>query len=445
MNTVCTSRGSWRNLILVALVLLLVLTACAPPRSPSEPLIIETFEDLQATLKELDSAPPAEAQTRVNELWQLLTGSKRVPLILGTRVVFFYKGVAEEVNWRGSFNSWGAPGVEGFRVGETDLWVGNTEMPEASRAEYKIVINGEEWLVDPANPHTAFSGLTGVNNVVTLPGFHVTDESRKRSEVHPGTLSGTLSIRSDSLNYPVNYWVYTPAGYESLENLPAIYVLDGNDFVDERMGALPTILDNLIADGRIEPVLTVFVDEREPGNLDYNRREDEFLVHPIEHATFIADELAPAIDRTYRTDPRPQSRLIMGVSYGGLSALYIAAARSDVFHNLASFSPSLWVLNNPEYLTDPKQVEGAQQMLPALSEEFTECGGETGFPCPRLPTRVFFSAGLPDWDVDDFSSLVEELEQEGYPVEYRQVREGHTWDHWRGLSDEMLIYFFGIE
>jgi len=375
-------------------------------------------------------------------LWQTLVSSQRVPLILRTQVVFFYKGQAQQVNWRGSFNNWGVPGLDGVRIGQTDLWFAFLELPEASRAEYKIVLNGKDWLVDPVNSNTTFNGMTGVNNVVALPGFTVTDESQKRSGVTPGTVIGGLSIASQYLGYTVNYWVYTPVGYENLKQLPVLYVLDGNDFIDERMGAPPNVLDNLIAGGRIRPVLAVFVDARDPNNLQFNRREDEFLVHPVEHARFIAEELVPAIDRAYRTDPRPEARVIMGVSYGGLSAIFIAAAQSNVFHNVAAFSPSLWVLDSPQYLTDSKQMEGSRLMLPPV-QTATQCGGDTGFACPRFPMKVFLTVGLAGWDVGDFSSLAATLEQQGYPVEFHQVREGHTWDHWRGLSDEMLIYFFG--
>ncbi len=415
------------------------------PASTAGPIVIENFQDLRTVLMEIRQASPAEAQSRVDELWASLVHSERVPLVLGTQVIFLYKGAAERVTWSGSFNGWRTPGLEGTRVGQTDLWLGYTELPEASRIEYKIVLNKDEWLVDPVNPHTTFSGLTGANNVVTLPGFTVTDESHKRKDIPGGALTGDLSINSQALGYTVNYRVYTPVGYESLEKLPVIYVLDGNDFVDERMGVLPNVLDTMIADGRIEPVLAVFIDAREPGNPQNNRREDEFLVHPIEHARFVADELVPVIDCSFRTDARPDARVIMGVSYGGLSAYYIAAARSDIFHELAAFSPSLWVLDSPQYVTDLEQLEGSKQMLPAFSESATQCGGDTGFRCPRLPVQIFLTTGWPDWDVGDFHRLVADLEREAYPIEFHQVREGHTWDNWRGLSDEMLIYFFSPE
>lgn len=454
MKTVQRSGHLIARMASLSLILILILASCTPGTTSqptaeatgevSRPVVIHTLHDLQTVLKEIDQADPAEAQARAEEMWQVLVDTDRVPLVLGTQVFFLYMGEADQVHWRGSFNGWNAPGVEGYRVGETDLWMGTTEFPPASRAEYKIVVDEDEWLVDPANPHTTFSGLTGANNVVTLPGFRVTDESQERSNVTHGSLTDGLSIDSRFLGYIVNYRVYTPAGYEGLENLPVIYILDGNDFIDERMGALPNVLDNMLADRQIEPVLAVFIDQRDPQNPDYNRREDEFLVHPVEHARFVAEELVPVIDSSYRTDPRSERRVIMGVSYGGLSSIYIAAHSPDVFHGLAAFSPSLWALYSPEYLPNAEQQAGSALMRPTI-DAAGECGEDTGFICPRLPVSIFMTAGLPNWDVGDVGQLVTGLEQMDYPIEFHQVNEGHTWDHWRGLSDEMLVYFFGTD
>ena len=419
------------------LILLLVLsTACAPAASP--PIVINTFDDARAIFKEIRNAPAAEAQERADELWRTLVKSKRVPLVLGTQVIFLYKGDAEQVSWSGSFNYELNPGLVGVRVGTTDLWVAYMEVPLASRLQYKIILNGKDWIADPVNPNTSMSGVTGVNSVVTLPSFTVTDERNTRSDIKHGTVTKALSIDSKALGYTVNYWVYTPVGYKNLDRLPVIYALDGNDFKDERMGALPNVLDNMIADGRIEPLIAVFVDAREPGNPQHNRREEEFLAHPIEHATFIADELVAEIDRSYRTDPQPDARLITGVSYGGLSAAFIASSRSDVFHNLAAFSPT------SEHVTDPKMIEGLQTMAPALNT-VVECGPATEYSCPRFPLKIFFAWGIPSWDVGDLSGTISDLQRTSYPVEFHQVQEGHSWDNWRGLSDEMLIYFFGTD
>jgi hypothetical protein len=81
-------------------------------------------------------------------------------------------------------------------------------------------------------------------------------------------------------------------------------------------------------------------------------------------------------------------------------------------------------------------------MKPAL-DALGACGGETGNPCP--PIDIFVSAGWPDWDVGNLDQTAMDLERRGFSIEFYSVREGHTWDHWRGLSDEMLTYFFGSD
>jgi enterochelin esterase family protein len=416
------------------------VTAAPIPTLPA----IERLADLAAVVARITGAPPAAAQAQADALWQSLVSAQRVPLILGRQVFFFYKGEAEQVQWRGAFNGWAAPGLAGSRIGQTDLWTAQTVLPAASRVEYKIVVDNATWLVDPANPNTEFSGLTGENNVVVMPGFTVSDESGVRPEATPGTLVADLQIDSAYLGYPVHYWVYLPAGYEQLDRLPVLYALDGNDFVDERMGALPHVLDNLIAAGQIEPVLAVFVDARDPSRPEYNRREDAFLAHPDEHARFIADELVPVIDQGYRTDPAPEARLIAGVSYGGLSASYVAVTQPEVFHNLAALSPSFWVVNDPTRMSDPEQRAGAELMQGPVNAA-AQCGGETGVACPALPLKVFLSAGVPGWDVGDLGTLAATLDAQGYPVLLQSVLEGHTWSHWRGVADEMLSFFFGAD
>jgi enterochelin esterase-like enzyme len=35
------------------------------------------------------------------------------------------------------------------------------------------------------------------------------------------------------------------------------------------------------------------------------------------------------------------------------------------------------------------------------------------------------------------------LEAKGYPLQYKEVNEGHSWGNWRALIDEPLIWFFG--
>lgn len=268
MFTLCTSRRCPQS-VAIALILIFILTACISPQSTAEPIVIETFDDAKAIFKEIREAEPEASQDRADQLWQTLADSQRVPLILDTQVIFLYKGESEKASWSGSFNRWSDAGFEGVQLGKTDLWIACAEFPEASRVEYKIILNGDEWINDPANPNTAFSGLTGAN-----------------------------------------------------------------DFIDDRMGALPTILPN------------------------------------------------------------------------------------------------------------QGQRHGSIRMKPTF-DALSACDGETGVEC--LPINLFVTAGWPDWDVGNFDMAVVDLQHKGYAVEFHHAREGHTWDHWRGFSDEMLLYFFGSD
>jgi enterochelin esterase-like enzyme len=413
-------------------------TAMLAPTPAAAPIALDTQQELLDAMAAIIAAPPAEAQARADALWQALVSSRREPLIFDTEAYFFYKGQAESVDWRGGFNQWAVPGLVGIRVGATDLWMAQFPMPAASRAEYAIAVDDQALRGDAANPLTQPTGLTTTNSLLVMPGFTVSDEGQRRAGVSPGSVGASLSLTSQYLGYVVDYWVYTPAGYDHLAGLPALYLLDGETFLREWRGALPIVLDNLIAAGRIPPVLAVFVDEREPGNPQHNRREAEFIGHPVEHARFLAEELVPAIDRAYRTDPRAAARVIAGVSYGGLSATFIGLTQSDTFQNLAAFSPSLWTLNYPESQPNAQQATGMRLMQPPIWS-VTRCSTD----CPRLPLRIFMTSGIPNWDVGDLSPVVDSLRRQGYPVSFQQAREAHTWSQWRGLSDEMLTFFFG--
>ena len=65
-------------------------------------------------------------------------------------------------------------------------------------------------------------------------------------EAQEGSLTENILVKSTHLGYYVQYQVYTPVGYESLENLPVIYILDGQEYSDNKLGGTVVMLDNLI-------------------------------------------------------------------------------------------------------------------------------------------------------------------------------------------------------
>lgn len=413
-------------------------TATRIPRpSPTPDGFPGTLEAWQETVNGI--AASGNPQAQVNALWENLLRAQRIPLTTQNGVVFMYRGDAAQVYWHGDFSFWQKPGsIAGQRVRGTDFWYGTATFPQDSRADYQIVLNDSQEILDPANPRRRNDGLD-VNSILTMPQFQITDETKRRKNVPVGEVTDWIRMDSATLGHPVNYSVYTPPHYDTLEKLPVLYVTDGERFSPDNIGAMNAVLDNLIAAGRISPVIAVYIDERDPNAPQNNRRVDDFLVTPEKFAQFITQELVPAIDVQYHTNSKRDARVLVGASFGGVFGTYAVLRYPDVFGNLAAFSPAYWVLGNPNGAGGGAS-SGAQRMNSFITRAY-QCGTR-GVPCPESPQKIFYSSGIPGWDVGNLNPRAELLRARGDTVQIFSTQEGHNWGTWGGLTDEMLEYFF---
>ena len=152
--------------------------------------------------------------------------------------------------------------------------------------------------------------------------------------------------------------VWVPPGYdEGSRRYPVVYMHDGqNLFFPERSGynkvwAADKSALRLIAAGKVAPFIIVGADH--PGKERYQqyfpvkvaneplREGIAGFAGPLKgdvYLRFLADELKPFIDRTYRTRPEPKYTATAGSSMGGLISLYALAERPDVFGKAAAVS-----------------------------------------------------------------------------------------------------------
>lgn len=396
-----------------------------PTLAPISELSAQTRAGWEAFVASVQADP--NAQARMDALWNELVKTRRVPLTLNDGAIFLYKGNASSVLWRGDFSYWQlGKGIDGKRVGATDLWYGTANFPEDSRTEYEILLNGTQVITDPANPYKHKGGF-GYNSILTMPGFSVTDFSAARADIPHGNLTDWIRFDSKAWGAPLNYRVYTPPNYDTLQNLPVLYVTDGNDYSDLEMGGTQTIIDNLLADGKISPLIAVFIDARNPNNPKDNQREIQFLARPEDFAKFIAAELVPAIDAQYPTNASRAGRTLMGVSYGGAFTTYAGLRYPEVFGNLAIYSPAYWVFQS--------QVAAGAPRMSAFVDKTLAAHG-------NMPSKIFLSAGLTGWDVGDMQPWVKRFQQHGDSIQLFHSQEGHSWSAWSGLTDEMLEYLF---
>ena len=97
---------------------------------------------------------------------------------------------------------------------------------------------------------------------------------------------------------------------------------------------IPTfsILDNLLAAGRIPPMVVVM-----PDSLDAEIRMQELIFHPPFN-DFLVKELIPWIHKNYRVTSDPQKTVVGGASAGGLAAAYAAFEHPEIFGNVIAQS-----------------------------------------------------------------------------------------------------------
>ncbi len=377
-----------------------------------------SITDLDADLERISNiSDEAIALMEAEALWNRLEMRDQIPYTEDSTVVFLFRGDAQSVSWNGDFNSWGEnPSVqlEGERVGKSDLWYFKRDFPSDARLDYKITIDGSDWILDPSNPNSQWSGF-GVNSELRMPDWKPEPLTELIENASKGYIELGEQLMSDALGYAVGYDIYIPANYDSQDDLNVIYVTDGQEYSNENLGSMITVLDNLHHLNQIEPTIAVFVSPLDPWDMEMNRRMDEFGNNQ-DYISFFIGELIPRIESEYRVNSSRSSRAILGTSLGGLNATYFGFTRPDIFQNVAIQAPAYW-----------------------YREEIFDIVKASNFNDPNL----FMSVGTIGDNTIDARNMKTILEEKGLEFTYLEVNEGHSWGAWRTQLDDILIQFFG--
>jgi enterochelin esterase-like enzyme len=224
-------------------------------------------------------------------------------------------------------------------------------------------------------------------------------------------------FHSEILHNDRDIWVYTPPGYEpSSSRYPLLVLFDGADYLEEV--STPTILDNLIAQKRIPPMVAILV-----GNA-MGRREAE-LACDLPFAEFLASEMVPWMRKNYNATADPSLAIVGGSSRGGLAAAFAGFQHPEVFGNVLSQSGSYW-------WSPPEETERSW-----LTRQFARS--------QLRKVKFSISAGLmeiPD-QLDTNRHLRDVLVAKGYSVDYAEFNGNHSYVAWRADFAERLIALIG--
>lgn len=318
------------------------------------------------------------------------------PVVLGDQATFrYYDRGATEVGFVADSTAFRPVPMERNGSG----WVLSRTYPSDARDEYLFVVDGN-WILDPLNPLRGTSPF-GPHSECRMPGYSIP------RPVEP-PVDGSLEHRTLA-GREVD--VYVPA---QREGAALLVVQDGRDYV--RFTGMPGLLDALIRERSIPPVLAVFIS---PLDRDAEYRPND------QYVSWLADELAPAAVVEYAIDPAPGRHGLMGASLGGLIAAYAAILRPEVFRLIGAQSPAFRIIRG-----------GMGRLLdshtaPWPDMRFHVDGG-------TFEETLHASEFLPS-----IRRSVQALRGKGCAVQYTEVNEGHNWTNWRGRLPDLLTWLFG--
>jgi predicted alpha/beta superfamily hydrolase len=246
-------------------------------------------------------------------------------------------------------------------------------------------------------------------------------------EAHPigsVTIAERYSIQSKALNETRTYLVHKPGGYDFTdEQYPVIVLLDGEANIQH----VSATADFLANNGRAMKMLVVGIENTDRQrdltppitNTRTSDRPEGKVGGAERFLSFIAEELLPFIDRSYRTRP---TRILIGHSFGGLFASYALLKRPELFKAYISVSPSLWWDN--QALADEALNFGSHKDVQAAvyvtmgSEGGSMLGGTQKFVGALTSAGNGVDAVFTRWPEESHGSVV-----------MRSVYEGLKWLH----------------
>jgi len=214
--------------------------------------------------------------------------------------------------------------------------------------------------------------------------------------------------------------VYTPPGYSPDTTYPVLYLLHGigGDEEEWRRGGHPEIiLDNLIADKKVVPMIIVMPNGRAQPN---DRAGTNAMGTAPAFAKFDQDllkDLIPFIASKYSVKADRESRALAGLSMGGGQSLNFGLGNLDTFAWVGGFSSAPNTKRPAELVPDPEATTKQLKLL------YISCGNKDGL--------IRMSQGVHAY-----------LKEKNVPHIWHVDEHAHDFQHWKkGLYQFSQLIF----
>ena len=424
-------------------------------------------------IQALRASAENDRQRNADLLWEEIkkTGAPLIDPINGDQenmaVTFLWRGTPETHNVLVLWLPWlGVTPDEFFmeRVDGTDVWYKTIKVDRKMRLAYTLASNvgrirpvplgmdGDAINMgaaaarpDPLNPKRYRCSPQSVdapeycgNSILEMPGAAPQPWTAKRTGVPVGRIE-KHRYQSAAMGNEREIGVYLPPSYsQGAKPYPLLVLFDAHFYLGDetREPALvptPTILDNLIADERIPPMVALFIGNA-PG-----ARERELGCNP-EFTKTLVKEVLPWAHARYNFTNDPSQTVIGGSSLGGFAATCAGLWQPETFGNVLAQS-------GPFYRTAPSGGDSTDSSSDEnwVARQFISAA--------KKPVRFYLDAGSGEFTatigaestLSSTRALRDVLRAKGYEVHYQEFAGGHDYLSWRGTLADGLTALIGIE
>lgn len=353
---------------------------------------------------------------------------------------------ASPEEWEDGYTVWKTdswPTADMVKDEETGIWSYTIPLPTGTWC-YRYYVGGAEdaeltdytdavMIADPNNVNYLADSETELGGEQALTAVYVPyDEVKQaktieRAEEAPRDGENGSVVFVDTTTdagVETSYGVYLPYGYDENreEAYPILVLFHGGGGYDGSWltNGLVNILDNMIAEGRLEPTIVVT-----PNGSDFPN--DAYMWDRPAILDFVVNSILPNMAENFNASTDPARRAFAGLSMGGATTAYALFHNTDDFDNFIIFSAPFLGDIQPDYT------------LPQLQDKNIFFGyGDYDFVVPRSMYHLEANEDgeitplLNNREGSIFEYIVE-LNNAGVEFETLNYPYGHDWVLWRKL------------
>ncbi len=322
------------------------------------------------------------------------------PVIEGENATLLWQGTAPPLI-AGDFNGWDTQSSPAWERLAAGLWACTLSLPRDAYMEYAFFTGEaeEDRITDPLNPRTTPNGMGHTNSYFYMPEGVPTPLTQRTRGVPKGEVTRHI-IRNRWLlaNGRRAVYLYQPPVSEPC---PLVVVYDGVEYY--RRDHLPAIVDNLISQGRIQPIALAMVAHGGPARgIEYSCSEAT--------VGFVMEHVLPLAEEHLNVVP-PQaaggSYGVIGASAGGRMALFTALRVPGIIGRVLSQAGAFKFDNYESVLFDLVRYP------------------------PQQGVQVWLDCGTFDFLLPGNREMGSLLAERGYEGGYLEYHAGHNHPAWR--------------